>query len=76
MAVRPYHIQNVLRNYHRKLRARRLDDRSSTRVGEDGIAGMTGSTRREIERQVYSQIRRRLITRTYRGREGWPWEVD
>ena len=75
MAVGSYHIQNVLKNYHRRLRARGLEDRSSSGLGGDAIAGMTLNTRREIERQVFSQIRRRLISRTQWGENGWPWRA-
>ncbi len=65
MAVTAYHIQNVLRNYHRKLRARSVEDPVDSRSTGEGVGGIGGNTRRDIERQVSSQIRRCLIRRMF-----------
>ncbi len=61
-----YRIQTVLRAYHRRLTSSGLGGGSLKVVGE-GLVGMTRGTRAEIERQVASQIRRRLILRTFKG---------
>jgi hypothetical protein len=65
VAITAYHIQNVLRNYHRKLRVRSVEDPGDSRGGGEWVAGIRGNTRQEIERQVSSQIRRCLIRRTF-----------
>ena len=65
MTVTPYHIQNVLKNFHRRLRRHRVGN--SVRTWDDAVDSflrMTQTTSREIERQVAFQIRRRLISRT------------
>ncbi len=65
MGITAYHIQNVLKAYHRRLRAKRMDDSQEARGAGEALVGMGRSTRQEIERQVASQIRQRLILRTF-----------
>jgi hypothetical protein len=69
MVINPYQIQNVLRNYHRRLRTRRIEDLSASRATGDWITVMAVPTRRAIERQVASQIRQLLICRISEQRE-------
>jgi hypothetical protein len=66
LGITAYHIQNILKAYHRRLRAKRIDDPSAARGSAEGLVGMGRSTRQEIERQVASQIRQRLILRTFK----------
>ena len=66
MGITAYHIQNILKAYHRRLRAKRMEDSSGARGAGEGLVGMGRSTREEIERQVASQIRQRLILRTFK----------
>ncbi|MGQ9655797.1 MAG: hypothetical protein ACUVXD_17185 [Thermodesulfobacteriota bacterium] len=66
MPVTGYRIQTVLHAYHRRLTSRDVEGAPIKPAGE-GLLGMTRGTRAEIERQVASQIRRRLILRTFKG---------
>jgi hypothetical protein len=72
VAVTTYHIQNVLRNYHRRLRTGRLEEPAREKGGSEGMGRMARGTRQEIERQVAWQIRRRLIRRTFQDGRGGP----
>jgi hypothetical protein len=64
MAITSYHVQNVLRNYHRKVIKRKM-------TGQSPVGGllkgpmMTRNTQQQIDKQVATQIRRRLIMRTF-----------
>ncbi len=66
MPITEYRIQTVLRAYHRRLTSSDLR-KLPVKPGGEGLLGMTRGTRAEIERQVASQIRRRLILRTFKG---------
>lgn len=64
MRIRTYRIQSVLKNYHRRLRAKRTGEwREDASGAWRWESLMTGATLRDIEQQISLQIRRRLIKR-------------